>query len=79
MCIFVNINFSYNESGIDYTELFNMQGLMRMRLTPDCSKLVMCTTGGYIILINDLSLENLAQDLHGFKVILIKYFNTFAS
>ena len=41
---------------------------MRMRLSPDCSKLVMCTTGGYMVLVHNLSLEHLAQDLQDFKV-----------
>lgn len=50
------------------TELFKMQGLMRMRLSPDCSKLVMCTTGGYLVLVHNLSLQHLAQDLQDFKV-----------
>ncbi|KAG7177685.1 DDB1- and CUL4-associated factor 10-like, partial [Homarus americanus] len=57
----------YTEEGLLSTELFKMQGLMRMRLSPDCSKLVMCTTGGYMVLVHNLSLEHLSQDLHDFK------------
>lgn len=41
---------------------------MRCRLSPDGSKLVICTTGGYLILIHDLDLNTLARDLHGFRV-----------
>lgn len=29
---------------------------------------VICTTGGYLIIIHDLDLINLADDLRGFKV-----------
>ncbi|KAK7076261.1 DDB1- and CUL4-associated factor 10 [Halocaridina rubra] len=58
---------SYTEEGLLSTELFKMQGLMRMRLSPDCSKLVMCTTGGYMVLVHNLSLEHLHQDLLDFK------------
>lgn len=57
----------YTEEGLLPTELFKMQGLMRMRLTPDCSKLIMCTTGGYMVLVHNLSLEHLSQDLLDFK------------
>ncbi|KAK8736849.1 hypothetical protein OTU49_004678, partial [Cherax quadricarinatus] len=57
----------YTEEGLLSTELFKMQGLMRMRLSPDCSKLVMCTTGGYMVLVHNLSLEHLSQDLQDFK------------
>lgn len=43
-------------------------GLMRCRLSPDASKLVICTTGGYLIIIHDLDLSSLARDLAGFRV-----------
>lgn len=46
---------------------------MRIKLLPDSSKLVICTTSGFILLINDLDLENLDTDIQGFKVIL--FFN----
>lgn len=41
---------------------------MRCRLAPDSTKLVICTTGGYLILIHDLDLNTLARDLQGFRV-----------
>lgn len=41
---------------------------MRCRLSPDDRKLVISTTGGYLILINDLDLNTLARDLAGFRV-----------
>lgn len=41
---------------------------MRCRLSPDLSRLVICTTGGYLIIIHNLDLSTLADDLKGFKV-----------
>ena len=40
---------------------------MRSKLTPDASKLVISTAGGYVMIIHDLDLSSLAEDLHGFK------------
>lgn len=42
---------------------------MRTRLSPDASKMLICTTSGYLIIIHDLKLSALATDLRGFKVI----------
>uniref|UniRef100_A0A6B2EM11 Putative wd40 repeat-containing protein n=1 Tax=Phlebotomus kandelakii TaxID=1109342 RepID=A0A6B2EM11_9DIPT len=58
---------STTESGLLYKNVFHTTGLMRCRLTPDASKLVICTTGGYMIIIHDLNLESLAEDLKGFR------------
>lgn len=58
---------SYTEQGFIYQKVFHTSGLMRCRLTPDASKLVICTTGGYLIIIHDLDLTTLAKDLCGFK------------
>ncbi|XP_059611524.1 DDB1- and CUL4-associated factor 10 homolog [Phlebotomus argentipes] len=58
---------STTESGLLYRNVFHTTGLMRCRLTPDASKLVICTTGGYMIIIHDLNLETLAEDLKGFR------------
>lgn len=41
---------------------------MRMRLTPDASKMLICTTSGYLIIIHNLRLSTLSEDLQGFKV-----------
>jgi DDB1- and CUL4-associated factor 10 len=46
---------------------------MRCRLTPDDKKLVICTTGGYLIIIHDLDLTTLAKDLCGFRVSYFYY------
>ena len=40
---------------------------MRMRLTPDNSKMILCTAGGYIMVVHNLDLATLSQDLAGFK------------
>jgi WD repeat-containing protein 32 len=41
---------------------------MRTRLNPDASKMIICTTSGYLIIIHNLDLTTMAQDLAGFKV-----------
>ncbi|XP_046383113.1 DDB1- and CUL4-associated factor 10 isoform X2 [Ischnura elegans] len=58
---------SYTESGFLYNRVFHTNGLMRTRLNPDASKMIICTTGGYLIIIHDLDLHNLPFDLYGFK------------
>ncbi|KAL1138049.1 hypothetical protein AAG570_009744 [Ranatra chinensis] len=58
---------SYTESGFLYNRVFHTNGLMRTRLNPDASKMIICTTSGYLILIHNLDLRTLAQDLDGFK------------
>ncbi|CAB0012685.1 unnamed protein product [Nesidiocoris tenuis] len=58
---------SYTENGFLYNRVFHTNGLMRTRLNPDASKMIICTTGGYLILIHNLDLRTLAQDLAGFK------------
>ncbi|XP_014284722.1 DDB1- and CUL4-associated factor 10 homolog [Halyomorpha halys] len=58
---------SYTESGFLYNRVFHTNGLMRTRLNPDASKMIICTTGGYLILIHNLDLRTLAKDLDGFK------------
>lgn len=59
---------SYTEQGLIYQKVFHTSGLMRCRITPDGSKLVLCTTGGYIMIIHDLDLTTLHKDLCGFRV-----------
>jgi len=44
---------------------------MRIKLLPDSSKLIVCTTSGFILLINNLDLETLGADIQGFKVIFL--------
>ncbi|WAR22555.1 DCA10-like protein [Mya arenaria] len=47
--------------------VFYTSGLMRSKLSPDFSKLIISTHEGYIIIIHDLDLSTLGEDLKGFK------------
>ncbi|XP_050551218.1 DDB1- and CUL4-associated factor 10 homolog isoform X3 [Spodoptera frugiperda] len=58
---------SYTEYNLIYQRVFHTSSLMRCRLSPDSKQMIMCTTGGLIIIIHDLNLNTLSQDLHGFK------------
>ncbi|XP_045776185.1 DDB1- and CUL4-associated factor 10 homolog isoform X2 [Maniola jurtina] len=58
---------SYTEFNLVYQRVFHASGLMRCRLSPDARQMVMCTTGGLLVIIHDLNLSTLAKDLHGFK------------
>ncbi|KAK2709253.1 DDB1- and CUL4-associated factor 10-like [Artemia franciscana] len=61
-----NIN-NYTNEGVSHSRVFHSNGLMRMRLTPDASKMVLCTTNGYLMIVHDLDLKQMAEDLAGFK------------
>ncbi|XP_053613255.1 DDB1- and CUL4-associated factor 10 isoform X2 [Plodia interpunctella] len=58
---------SYTECNLVYQRVFHASGLMRCRLSPDAKQMVMCTTGGLLVIIHNLNLSTLAKDLHGFK------------
>lgn len=58
----------FSEDGAEYQRVFYTNGLMRMRLTPDNKKMVICTTRGCLVVIHDLNLHTLAYDLRGFKL-----------
>ncbi|XP_031640601.1 DDB1- and CUL4-associated factor 10 homolog isoform X2 [Contarinia nasturtii] len=58
---------SSTEQGFVYQKVFHTPGLMRCRVSPNSNQLVICTTGGYLIIIHDLELSTLAEDLNGFK------------
>lgn len=59
---------SPTENNLLHNNVFKMNGLMRTKLTPDGSKMVICTTSGYIIIIHDLNLETLSNDVKSFRV-----------
>lgn len=59
---------SHTEQGFVYQKVFHTPGLMRCRISPDANQMIICTTGGYLIIIHDLNLSTLAKDLNGFKV-----------
>ncbi|XP_041477537.1 DDB1- and CUL4-associated factor 10 homolog [Lytechinus variegatus] len=52
---------------MQYTKLFHLESLMRTRLTPDSSKLIMSTSEGYYLVIHDLDLTSLATDFDEFE------------
>lgn len=56
------------ENNMMYDKVFLMNGLMRMKLTDDGTKMVIATTNGYMIIIHDLNLMTLATDLRSFRV-----------
>ncbi|CAG9857552.1 unnamed protein product [Phyllotreta striolata] len=58
---------SPNESNMMYDKVFLMNGLMRMKLTGDGTKMIISTTNGFIIIIHDLNLLTLATDLRSFR------------
>lgn len=51
-----------------HERLFRQQGLMRMRLSPDLRKLLLCTSAGYMLLLQNLDVENFQRDMKYFKV-----------
>lgn len=59
---------TFTENSILHTRVFHTNGLMRTRLSPDASKMLISTTSGYLIIIHNLRLKTLSQDLAGFRV-----------
>lgn len=59
---------NFTENNVIHSRVFFMDGLMRMKLTPDCSKMILCSTNGFLLVIHDLNLETLHGDLQNFKV-----------
>jgi len=57
----------YQESQAEFKKVFYTNGLMRMRLTPDSSKMVISTMNGYLVVVHDLDLNTMSEDLAGFK------------
>eukprot|EP00090_Calanus_glacialis_P006803 TRINITY_DN15300_c0_g1_i1.p1 TRINITY_DN15300_c0_g1~~TRINITY_DN15300_c0_g1_i1.p1 ORF type:complete len:707 (+),score=213.18 TRINITY_DN15300_c0_g1_i1:85-2205(+) len=57
----------YQESQAEFKKVFYTNGLMRMRLTPDSSKMVISTMNGYLVVVHDLDLHTMSEDLAGFK------------
>ncbi|XP_072351277.1 DDB1- and CUL4-associated factor 10 isoform X2 [Scyliorhinus torazame] len=44
------------EDGCPHKKFFHTRYLMRMRLTPDCSKMLISTSSGYLLILHDLDL-----------------------
>lgn len=60
---------STTENNMIFQKIFLMNGLMRTKLSPDGSKMVISTTSGYMIIVHDLNLSSLATDFTSFKVL----------
>lgn len=58
---------SHTESGLNYEKIFHTAGLMRCKISRDETKMVICTTGGYLVIVHNLDLANFAKDLDAFK------------
>ncbi|XP_017141311.1 DDB1- and CUL4-associated factor 10 homolog isoform X2 [Drosophila miranda] len=58
---------SHTEQGLISQRVFHASGLMRCRISPTGDKLVLCTSGGYIMIIHHLDLTTLHKDLSGFR------------
>lgn len=48
--------FRFTEDGCPHKKFFHTRYLMRMRLTPDCSKMLISTSSGYLLILHDLDL-----------------------
>lgn len=46
----------FTEDGCPHKKFFHTRYLMRMRLTPDCSKMLISTSSGYLLILHDLDL-----------------------
>lgn len=57
--------------GLVGQRVLQTNGLMRMKLTSNGKKLILCTAGGYLMVIHDLDLSTLDQGLFSF------FFNLF--
>ncbi|XP_037950427.1 DDB1- and CUL4-associated factor 10 homolog [Teleopsis dalmanni] len=60
------------EQGLIYQKVFHTSGLMRCRITPDGTKLVICTTGGFLMIVHELDLTTLHKDLCGFRPLIYR-------
>lgn len=59
---------SPTEQGLIHQKVFHTSGLMRCRISPDGTKMVICTTGGYLLIFHNLDLTTVYTDLYGFRV-----------
>ncbi|XP_052007307.1 DDB1- and CUL4-associated factor 10-like isoform X2 [Xyrauchen texanus] len=46
----------FTEEGCPHKKFFHTRYLMRMRLTPDCSKMLISTSSGYLLILHELDL-----------------------
>ncbi|XP_043210498.1 DDB1- and CUL4-associated factor 10-like [Amphibalanus amphitrite] len=65
-------NVGGSEQRTQNTRVLHTNGLMRTSLTPDFSKLVICTNNGYLMVVHDVDFDTMQEDLRGFKPSLYK-------
>lgn len=61
-----NLN-SPTENSVLYDRVFQMTGLVRMKLTPDGTKMLISTTSGFLIIIHNVNLMTLFSDFASFQ------------
>lgn len=61
------LDHTYQGSQGSQTRVLYLTCIMRMRLSQDSTKMIICTSEGYILIIHDLDLMNLQNDLRGFE------------
>ena len=54
-----------SDDSVECERVYHTAGLMRTRLTPDCSKLLLASSDGYLVVIHNLDLGALSTDLKG--------------
>ncbi|CAG9770891.1 unnamed protein product [Ceutorhynchus assimilis] len=64
------------ENNMLFEKVFLMNGLMRMKLTPDGTKMIISTTSGFMVIIHNLNLLSLATDLQRFRPNLYRLMQT---
>ncbi|XP_003737945.1 DDB1- and CUL4-associated factor 10 [Galendromus occidentalis] len=62
-----DINNLGQQYDVQSNRIMHHTGLMRMRLVPDESKMILCTTHGYLIVVHDLDLNTFKDDLSKFQ------------
>ena len=56
-----------DEPSCPHKQILSLSCLMRMKVTNDETKMLICTSEGYILIIHDLNIDTLAQDLKNFQ------------
>lgn len=63
----VESNQAHSTPSCPSQRLLHLSCIMRMRLTNNATKMILCTSEGYIMVIHDLNLETLQEDLKPFQ------------
>ena len=60
-------HFGHPDESCPHKRVFSLSCIMRMRLTHDASKMMVCTSEGFILIIHDLDIDQLPADLENFQ------------